>query len=287
MSLLSPQLEAFIAIVKHKTVHGAAENICLTQTAVTQRIRALERMLKTTLFVRTRRGMNLTHEGKALYRYCIAAKELEGETLANIHGYDAMTNIELTIGASTSIMRSRVLPSCIPILKQFAHLYLHFISDDYEDKHQKLRSGTYDLAIIKEEQLSKEMRHKKLAEEQYVLVGSAKWKGRHLNQILEQEKIVDFNEQDEVTFNYLKKYQLFERANKNRYYANRTDNLAYLIASGVGYSTLAKEFAKPYVDSKEIIILNKGQVLNINPVLAWFDRPEPPAYFSAILNAIS
>ena len=53
MSLLSPQLQAFLAVANCKTVHGAAANIHLTQTAVTQRIRSLERLLKTTLFLST------------------------------------------------------------------------------------------------------------------------------------------------------------------------------------------------------------------------------------------
>lgn len=42
MSLLSPSLEAFLAVVRHKTVHGAAATIHLMQTAVTQRIRSVE-----------------------------------------------------------------------------------------------------------------------------------------------------------------------------------------------------------------------------------------------------
>lgn len=33
MRLLDPQLEAFLAVVKHKTVHGAANEIHLTQLA--------------------------------------------------------------------------------------------------------------------------------------------------------------------------------------------------------------------------------------------------------------
>ena len=38
MSLLSAELEAFVAIVKTSTVHGAAKEIGLTQTGITQRI---------------------------------------------------------------------------------------------------------------------------------------------------------------------------------------------------------------------------------------------------------
>ena len=58
------------------------------------------------------------------------------------------------------------------------------------------------------------------------------------------------------------------------------------MSKGIGYTILAKEFAKPYVDKKELMILNHGKSLNIPLVLAWFDRPEPPKYFSAVVGAI-
>lgn len=53
MSLLSPQLKAFMAIIDAKTVHAAASILNITQTAVTQRLRNLEAQLKTTLFIRS------------------------------------------------------------------------------------------------------------------------------------------------------------------------------------------------------------------------------------------
>ena len=63
MTLLSPNLIAFAAIVRQGTVHGAAQDLKITQTGVTQRIRVIERELGTTLFLRSRRGMTLTQEG--------------------------------------------------------------------------------------------------------------------------------------------------------------------------------------------------------------------------------
>src|SRR3990167_6431260 len=170
MSLLSPSLQAFWAVAKLKTVHGAAEVIHLTQTAVTQRIRTLEHQLKTTLFIRTRRGMLLTKEGEALLRYCQAAKELEGETLANIEGKDSTSKIKLTISGPTSIMSSRVIPSCLPIMKSFPRLLFHFDIDDIEHQHQKLRAGETDFEVICQGPVPQEMQQKKSSSEQYVLV---------------------------------------------------------------------------------------------------------------------
>src|SRR4051794_40835794 len=109
MSLLSPQLEAFMQIAKYKTVHAAADALYITQTAVTQRLRALESKLATTLFIRTRRGMMLTPEGEALLRYCFAAQALEGEALAKITGAAQQTEIRLVLSGPTSIMHSRII----------------------------------------------------------------------------------------------------------------------------------------------------------------------------------
>ena len=258
MSLLSSQLIAFMAVVKHKTVHAAAEEIHLTQTAVTQRIRTLERSLCTSLFVRSRRGMLLTAEGEALYRYCHAATELEGEALAIIQGAGRQTEVELTISAPSSIMRSRVIPQCIHVMQQYPRLLLHFNVNDIEDRHQALKAATVDFAIISQEQRALEMQFKALLPERYVLVASSQWKGRRVKDIIAQERIIDFDESDQVTLDYLRHYKLLDNVQPARYFVNRTDNLAYLVAQGLGYTTLAKEFAERYVSQGELIILNQA-----------------------------
>ena len=40
--LLDPQLLAFMAIIRNGSVHSAAEELFLTQTAITHRLRQLE-----------------------------------------------------------------------------------------------------------------------------------------------------------------------------------------------------------------------------------------------------
>ena len=286
MSLLSPQLEAFIAVAKYKSVHRAAESIYLTQTAVTQRIRSLEHSLQTTLFIRTRRGMLLTPEGEGLLRYCHAAKELEGKALAQIQGTGIQAEVKITITAPTSIMRSRVIINCLPIIKKFPHLLIHFDVNDIENRHSGLRSGQNDLAIVQEKDLAQEMSHKKLKPEQYVLVCSSQWKGRKLAEIIKSERIIDFDPTDQITYDYLKQYQLSENVQHGRYFVNRTEDLALLVCEGIGYTTLTKELARSYIEDNKLIVLNNGKTLDISLFLAWYDRLEPPKYFSAIIDAI-
>ncbi len=286
MSLLSPQLVAFLAVVRQKTVHGAASQLHLTQTAVTQRIRTLESNLGTTLFIRTRRGMQLTQEGEALLRYCQAASELEGETLAKIQGYGTETEIEIAISAPSSMMRSRIIPACLPIMKAYPNLLFRYQVEDSEQRHLQLRRGQCDFVVLQEAHLAAEMHHKKLKPEQYVLVGSSQWARREIKEIIHSERIIDFDENDQMTFNYLKKYNLFPLAQYARYFMNHTDSIAELVVAGLGYTALPKEFAEPFVQAGKLVVLNSHHVLAVTAVLAWYERPEMPSYFQAIISSI-
>lgn len=285
--MINSQLQAFEAIVEEKTVHAAAAAIYLTQTAVTQRIKSLEQKLHTTLFIRSRRGMELTQEGEVLHRYCQQIEELQGQLLASLHGAGVTSSVRVRIAAPTCIMRSRVIPSCERVLKTFPELLISFIVDDTLHIYQRLKSGDAEFVILSPEQLFDEVQSKFLRSENYVLVCSAQWKNRSLNDIIESEKIIDFDDEDPITFSYLKKHNLFESAKKERHYVNNTESLAYLLTAGIGYSVLTEDFAKVYLEREELILLNNEKVYEHQIALAWYPRLKSPKYFQSIVDAIN
>jgi len=65
--LSSSELAAFVAAVEAASVHGAADALDLTQSAVTKRLQALERRAGVTLFERGRFGVRPTPAGRLLY----------------------------------------------------------------------------------------------------------------------------------------------------------------------------------------------------------------------------
>ena len=286
MSLLNPQLVAFAKVAECKTVHGAAKILHLTQTAVTQRVRLLEQKLKTTLFIRTRSGMRLTLEGEQLYRYCQRVNELTGETLASIQGTLTTIQSKITIVGPTSIMRSRIVPRCAQIMRDYPHLYFTYILNDEKDISQHLKSGEADLVIMRPELVEQEMESKILEEEHYILLCSPKWRGRKLRNIISEEKIIDFNPTDHMTYSYLEKFDLFKYVKNNRHYINNTESIAQMFIDGLGYGVLTKEFARHYLASKQLIILNQGKSYSYPLVVAWYKRPESPAYFTQIIKVL-
>ncbi|STY31364.1 LysR family transcriptional regulator [Legionella wadsworthii] len=287
MILLDPQLVAFEAIVSKGTVHAAAESLSLTQTAVTQRLRLLEQKMKTTLFIRSRRGMLLTSEGEQLHRYCQRIIEMGSEVLANIQGAGILSDLRIKIAGPSSIIRSRIIPQCQPIFKNYAKLHWSFLIDDAFDLTPALKSGTVDFVLIRPEQVTQEMESKPLSPEHYLLVCSSNWKHRNLSEIIRNEKIIDFDSSDQMTFSYLKKFGLSDGIQSERHFVNNTESIAQLFIAEFGYGVLTKEFAESYIKNGDLHILNEGKAY-LNPVtLAWYKRLEQPHYFAAIIETIN
>jgi LysR family transcriptional regulator, chromosome initiation inhibitor len=287
MSLLSPTLQAFWAVVKKGTVQEASHSLGLTQTGVTQRIRSLESQLKTTLFIRSRKGMRLTKEGEALLQYVVASFEVEGLALARIQKSAKSIIREVSIAGPSSILRARTIPQAINALKDFPGLRFRFDLSDTESNSEKLKSGLCDFAIVEHHDVTKEMDSKILKAERYKFYVAASWKRRAFSDIVTSEPIVDFNLNDKMTLNYLEKYRAKSKAIKERHFANNTDALLSMVGGGIGYTVLAEEFAQPYLKSGLISEIEPAQYLDYKVALAWYYRPELPPYMNALIKAVN
>jgi DNA-binding transcriptional LysR family regulator len=286
-SLLDPHLQVFLAVAQHKSMHAAAKTIHLTQTAVTQRIRSLETRLRTTLFIRTHHGVSLTSEGEALLRYCYATQELEGRALANINGAGFEATVRLSISGPTSIMTSRIIPKCRLLMRKYPNLLLSFNINDSPQRINSLQTGVCHFVIIEPQHVFKEMQVKQIKAEQYVLVGPSSWKTRDFKEILQTERIIDFDESDPMTLNYLKHFDLLKYIRPERHFVNINESLLSLFIEGYGFGVLSTELCKPYLDQNQLILLNSNQSYENELVLAWYTRTEPPSYFADVIDLIN
>lgn len=127
---------------------GAAEALGYTQSAVSQMIASLEEELSLTLLHRSRTGVALTAEGKALYpaveRLILAYKQL-GEKAAEIRGLD--TGV-VRIGTVSSVS-CHWLPS---LIKEFQLFYpkVQFVlhQGDYSSITEWIRTDRVDFGFI-------------------------------------------------------------------------------------------------------------------------------------------
>jgi len=94
------QLQAFCAVVEKKSFSQAAEQLGVTQPAVSLQVRALEDRVGQTLLDRSGRRVEPTEAGKRLYRSAQRMLTLEEQLLAEVED-DGKLAGRLAIGAST------------------------------------------------------------------------------------------------------------------------------------------------------------------------------------------
>ena len=286
MRLLPPALRAFLVVARSGTVHAAARELGLTQTAVTRRVLSLEEELDVSLFLRSRRGMSLTDAGQALLVYCQHALALEGETLSQLTGNGTEAPVSLVVQGPSSIMRARLIPALCEALREHPRVNAEFRLNDVGTGVSALKSGEADLDVLRCSDVADEFASKKLRAERYVLVGPATWAGRELNEIVAAERIVDFDPKDDMTYEMLAKLGLRERAREGRHFVNNTDALAALVEAGHGYTVLSAEFAAPLIAAGRLAPLGGRRVMDFELALAWHPRRYLPKYFRDALRAV-
>jgi DNA-binding transcriptional LysR family regulator len=120
-----------------------------------------------------------------------------------------------------------------------------------------------------------------------VLVASPDWKGRPLERILKEERIIDFCESDSTTLRYLQNFELEKHlGGRNRLFVNENEALIHYFISGVGFGTLTESIAHDYIEKGKLIRMNGGRALEDPLALAWYARSKEMAYFRDILGAI-
>ena len=172
-------------------------------------------------------------------------------------------------------------------MKKLPMLYIAFDINDTDDIVKELSSGVSQFSIVSPDKVTRDMESKTITPEKYLLVCTNQWKKRKLHDILRTERMIDFDESDKTTLNYLKQFDLSKFSQTDRLFVNRTESLCKMFCEGYGYGVLTKEFATPFLENGDLIALNSGKTFE-NPLsLVWYSRPKPPQYFLGILETIT
>lgn len=239
MRLLNANLQAFLIVYKKSSVGGAADELGIGQTAVTQRIRSLENELGVSLFTRSRKGMKLTTEGESLLNYCLRANELEGQTFSELNNSGYAKEVELRIAGPTSFISGRAVPACKETLKKWPYLNLHFTIDDRENRIELLKQGLVDIVVLYPHQVPPELDSKVLKPDEYILLGHPSWAGRDIKDILQKDRMFAFHQNDYTSLNYLKSFGLLKLLKRPRLFVNENLALINLLRYGVGFGLLS------------------------------------------------
>jgi len=142
------RLKIFHTVARLLNFTKAAEELHMTQPAVTFQIRQLEEQFNTRLFDRTHNKVTLTDVGKQVYSYSERILKLYEEMTRNITEMTGDVSGAVTLGASTTIAEY-MLPLLIGEFKnKFPEVMINLRESNTEDIVSMVENNDIDLGIV-------------------------------------------------------------------------------------------------------------------------------------------
>ena len=142
------RLKIFHTVARLLNFTKAAEELHMTQPAVTFQIRQLEEQFNTRLFDRTHNKVTLTDVGRQVYTYSDRILKLYEEMTRNITEMTGDVSGSVTLGASTTIAEY-MLPLLIGEFKnKFPEVMIYLRESNTEDIVSMVENNDIDLGIV-------------------------------------------------------------------------------------------------------------------------------------------
>ncbi len=163
------------AIAQVCSVSLAAENLGISQPALSAHLRKIEKELGTRLFDRSKQPLELTEAGKAYLEYAQKAAALEGELQQQLTDIENLQTGHLTIG-SASFMNITYLPKAIVAYQEkYPEIELEIIDGKVPEIVNAAWTGALDVFITPIKGDEGRFHYEELLDEIIYLAVPAKW----------------------------------------------------------------------------------------------------------------
>ena len=142
------KLKVFRVVADTLNYRSAAEELHLTQPAVTAQISSIEESLGIALFDRIGRETSLTPAGVTLLEYVRKIEAITNDAIAALAPFGGQEGVELSIGASHTVA-VYLLPKLLPVLlHEWPKLRIHVVGGSTNEILQALTSHQIGVALI-------------------------------------------------------------------------------------------------------------------------------------------
>lgn len=141
------QLEYFVSIVETGQITKAAQQLYIAQPPLSRSMKRLEKELGATLFIRTRKGLELTNIGKILYNKSKPMLKYYAEILSALHDVENDVKGDIRIGSGYPTIP--LLSSKIAIFqKQYPLVEFHIVQEDPDELVDILKKNQVDMIFL-------------------------------------------------------------------------------------------------------------------------------------------
>jgi len=259
-----------------KSFTSAAEQLCISQPAISQSIRQLENKLNCKLFVRNSKGVSLTNEGEVLYQCVKEGMEAFEKGEALLQKYKDFDSGEIRIGASDMTLQFFLLPYLEQFHEEYPNIKIKVTNAPTPETLENLATGKIDFGVVSSPFPIKDP----FVVEEVMEIQDTFVVGSQMKELAEKEASLELLEQVPViclepnssTRQYLDSFLLEHGVTLVPEFELATSDMIVQFAlRNLGIGCVMKEFARSEIE--------KGELFEIN-----FKQSIPPRHFSVVYN---
>lgn len=137
--------KVFYYVAKNESITRAANELSISQPAISKQIKVLEEQIGTELFTRKRDGVSLTEAGEKIYNKIKNAMDLIYSAEDDLK---ALNNLELgsiNIGASKTIIHEYLMPHIKDFHTEHPNINIRIFTDKTSELIKKAKMGLVDI----------------------------------------------------------------------------------------------------------------------------------------------
>lgn len=249
----------FYEVANQLSFSKAAEQLFVTQSAVSQAVKNLENTLHTPLFIRGKKNISLTSEGEMLFEYVKNAISLieKGET--ELNKIKKLEQGGLRIGVSDTLSRYLLLPYLEKFNRTYPMINLQIVNRTSTQAVELLKAGQVDLAFINLPLEDDNIEITPYMEVQDIFVAGSRFnflfeKKLSLKELSEYPMI--FLEKNSNSRNYIDRFFLSKGISLRPEIELGSHDLVLEFAKiNLGIACVTKEFSKQYLTDGNLFII--------------------------------
>ncbi|MFZ3126411.1 MAG: LysR family transcriptional regulator ArgP [Rhodoferax sp.] len=257
-------LECLAAIVEEGGFERAALRLSVTQSAVSQRLRALEAQVGTVLLVRSR-PVRPTAAGRLLIKHAMQMRLLRADLETDLQDLApgagaAHEEDRISIAINADSIATWALPALGPLVEE--GLPLEIIADDQDFTHEWLREGQVLGCVTTLKQALRGCKVLPLGAMQYVAVTSAAYAAAHCPQGLTPHNFrhipfIAFNRKDDLQTEFVGRACGLRRVTLSQRFVPSSEGQVRAALAGWGATVV------PLLQVREW--LERGELVNLAP----------------------
>ncbi len=248
----------FYTTAEEGNISAAAKKLFISQPAVSKAIARLEQNIGMPLFLRSSKGVSLTHEGTLLYSYVKTAFENLNEGEEQLKNLLEFSGGQIRFGASTTLCKYVLLPYLQSFIQTNPSVKISIVCQNTNETLKLLEEKKIDIGLIGmtsvDAPLPEHLKYTQVQEIEDIFVATKDYiKAMGTKDIISHSTLLLLNKEN-ITRQYIDHYFFENHVKVNQVIeATSLDLLIEFAKISLGLGCVIKEFVLQELASKQLI----------------------------------